>query len=126
MDINFDSLPLSKMESIKRFVEIEFCVTFDPKFLRVIKNLTANADQKGVTYYAYGNDDPYFVHYADVNKFKLWKGHDDDCCGMSCDYYACHTRVASPVWFDVPPKVGMTHLSSGRDLSYTISKDTTR
>jgi hypothetical protein len=112
--------------AIKTFVEIEFCVAFDPKLLVVVKNLTENAGEKGVTYYAYGDDHPYFVHYAVVNVFRIWKGHHDECCGMSCDYYECHKRLESPSWHGVPPKVGMTHPSSGRNLSYTISKDTTR
>jgi hypothetical protein len=110
------------MESIKKFVEHEFCVSFDPKLLSIVKSLTFNADEKGATYYAYGDDHPYFVHYALTNTFKIWKGHHDDCCGYSCDFYACHTRLALPVWYGVPPKVGMTHPSSGRDLSYSVLK----
>jgi len=83
---------MENVPDAKEFVEARFCITnYQRSNLRLGNNTSGYLRGEGVIFLIYTDESQtYEFMYNTISKqFGEWKGHLEECCAMSCDYYGC-------------------------------------
>ena len=76
----------------KEFVETRFCISnYIKSKLHSADNSNSYLRGEGLVFLIYTDDSQTyeFIYNKEKKEFGEWKGHHENCCAMSCDYYGC-------------------------------------
>jgi len=82
---------MEEVPDAKDFVEARFCITNYQRSKLHLGYTTTYLRGEGAIFLIYTDDSQtYEFMYNTISKqFGEWKGHFEECCAMSCDYYGC-------------------------------------
>lgn len=83
---------MEEVPDAKEFVEARFCISnYQRSMLHIGDNSNSYLRGEGVVFLIYTDESQTyeFIYNKDKGEFGEWKGHFEECCTMSCDYYGC-------------------------------------
>jgi len=82
---------MEEVPDAKSFVEARFCISNYQRSNLHLGHNTSYLQNEGAIFLIYtDNSQTYeFMYNTHKQEFGEWKGHFEECCNMSCDYYGC-------------------------------------